>query len=237
MDRRTVTSGWAHRDCRRRRHRRDSDHRGRAGCPDATTTQSKPLGAHPLGAAMEGWQGTMIEVTYPPGVVSAAHQHPGPTFGYVVRGKIRLGDQRRARQSARGRAVVFRADGVGAQHLGQRQRNRAGEDLGGDPQQAGRAVVEAGAETVEPDRYGVRGLDSDRESGVGSRESDATRTRSPFRIPDTGHDPPRHLLRSRRARRRRRQRALPEVHADKQTPLDIALGLIGPRALRDQSGP
>jgi len=31
----------------------------------------------------------MLEVTYPPGVVSAAHQHPGPTFGYVVRGKIR----------------------------------------------------------------------------------------------------------------------------------------------------
>jgi quercetin dioxygenase-like cupin family protein len=31
----------------------------------------------------------MIEVTYPPGVVSAAHQHPGPTFGYVVSGKIR----------------------------------------------------------------------------------------------------------------------------------------------------
>jgi quercetin dioxygenase-like cupin family protein len=57
--------------------------------PASTTTQSKPLGAHPLGAAMEGWQGTIIEVTYPPGVVSAAHQHPGPTFGYVVSGKIR----------------------------------------------------------------------------------------------------------------------------------------------------
>jgi quercetin dioxygenase-like cupin family protein len=55
----------------------------------AAATQSKPLGAHPLGAAFEGWQGTMLEVTYPPGVVSAAHQHPGPTFGYVVSGKIR----------------------------------------------------------------------------------------------------------------------------------------------------
>jgi len=55
-----------------------------------TATQSKPLGAHPLGEAFQGgWQGTMIEVTYPPGVVSAAHQHPGPTFGYVVSGKIR----------------------------------------------------------------------------------------------------------------------------------------------------
>lgn len=53
------------------------------------TSTSKPLGVHPLGAAFEGWQGTMVEVTYPPGAESAAHQHPGPTFGYVVRGKIR----------------------------------------------------------------------------------------------------------------------------------------------------
>lgn len=55
----------------------------------AAVTQSRPLGAHPLGPAFEGWQGTMLEVTYPPGVTSAAHQHPGPTFGYVVKGKIR----------------------------------------------------------------------------------------------------------------------------------------------------
>jgi quercetin dioxygenase-like cupin family protein len=55
----------------------------------AAATQSKQLGNHPLGAAFEGWNGNMLEVTYPPGVVSAAHQHPGPTFGYVVRGKIR----------------------------------------------------------------------------------------------------------------------------------------------------
>jgi quercetin dioxygenase-like cupin family protein len=52
-------------------------------------TQGKPLGAHPLGPPFEGWQGTMLEVTYPPGVESAAHQHPGPTFGYVVSGRIR----------------------------------------------------------------------------------------------------------------------------------------------------
>lgn len=52
-------------------------------------TTSRPLGAHPLGAAFPGFQGTMLEVTYPPGAASAAHQHPGPTFGYVVRGKIR----------------------------------------------------------------------------------------------------------------------------------------------------
>ena len=57
--------------------------------PAAPATQAKPLGVHPLGAAFEGWQGNMLEVTYPPGVVSASHQHPGPTFGYVVRGKIR----------------------------------------------------------------------------------------------------------------------------------------------------
>jgi len=52
-------------------------------------SQSRALGVHPLGAAFEGWQGTILEVTYPPGQVGASHQHPGPTFGYVVRGKIR----------------------------------------------------------------------------------------------------------------------------------------------------
>jgi quercetin dioxygenase-like cupin family protein len=57
--------------------------------PAAAATQSKPLGVNPLGPAFEGWQGTMLEVNYPPGVVSASHQHPGPTFGYVVSGKIR----------------------------------------------------------------------------------------------------------------------------------------------------
>jgi quercetin dioxygenase-like cupin family protein len=59
------------------------------GAQAAAATKAKPLGTHPLGSAFEGWQGNMIEVNYPPGVVSAAHQHPGPTFGYVVRGKIR----------------------------------------------------------------------------------------------------------------------------------------------------
>ncbi len=54
----------------------------------AAATQSKPLGAHPLTTPFEGWTGTMLEVTYPPGVTSASHQHPGPTFGYVVRGRI-----------------------------------------------------------------------------------------------------------------------------------------------------
>ena len=59
------------------------------GAQARPATQSKPLGAHPLGAPFDGWQGSILEVTYPPGVVSASHQHPGPTFGYVVRGRIR----------------------------------------------------------------------------------------------------------------------------------------------------
>ncbi|MGE0363789.1 MAG: cupin domain-containing protein [Vicinamibacterales bacterium] len=58
------------------------------GAP-AAATGSRPLGAHPLAAPFEGWTGTMLEVTYPPGAVSASHQHPGPTFGYVVKGSIR----------------------------------------------------------------------------------------------------------------------------------------------------
>lgn len=57
--------------------------------PPPPATNAKPLGVHPLGAPFEGWQGTMLEVTYPPGAESAAHMHPGPTFGYVVSGKVR----------------------------------------------------------------------------------------------------------------------------------------------------
>jgi quercetin dioxygenase-like cupin family protein len=51
-------------------------------------TQSKPLGAHALTTPFDGWTGTMLEVTYPPGAKSASHQHSGPTFGYVVKGSI-----------------------------------------------------------------------------------------------------------------------------------------------------
>ena len=58
------------------------------GAP-APPTQSRPLGAHPLTAPFEGWTGTMLEVTYAPGGTSASHQHPGPTFGYVVKGSIK----------------------------------------------------------------------------------------------------------------------------------------------------
>jgi quercetin dioxygenase-like cupin family protein len=50
--------------------------------------QAKPLGAHPLTAPFDGWTGTMLEVTYPPGAKSGSHQHPGPTFGYVVKGSL-----------------------------------------------------------------------------------------------------------------------------------------------------
>ncbi len=52
-------------------------------------SQSRALGAHPLTAPFDGWTGTALEVTYPPGAIGASHQHPGPTFGYVVKGSIK----------------------------------------------------------------------------------------------------------------------------------------------------
>jgi quercetin dioxygenase-like cupin family protein len=55
----------------------------------APAPTSKPLAVHPLDGPFAGWQGTMLEVTYPAGGTSAAHRHPGPVFGYVVSGKIR----------------------------------------------------------------------------------------------------------------------------------------------------
>jgi quercetin dioxygenase-like cupin family protein len=60
-----------------------------AGAGQTTPVQAKSLGAHPLGPPWDGWTGTMLEVVYAPGAASAAHQHPGPTFGYVVSGRIR----------------------------------------------------------------------------------------------------------------------------------------------------
>lgn len=33
---------------------------------------------------------TLVEVTYPPGGTSAAHSHPCPVIGYVVRGAVRM---------------------------------------------------------------------------------------------------------------------------------------------------
>ncbi len=59
------------------------------GVQGQAPVQVKALGTHPLGSAFEGWNGTMLEVVYVPGGSSAAHQHPGPTFGYVVSGKVR----------------------------------------------------------------------------------------------------------------------------------------------------
>ncbi len=55
----------------------------------AAPSPSRTLGAHPLSAPFEGWTGTMLEVVYAPGQVSTSHQHPGPTFGYVVKGSIK----------------------------------------------------------------------------------------------------------------------------------------------------
>lgn len=55
----------------------------------AAASQSKPLGAFPLDGPFAGWTGNMLEVTYAPGGVGASHQHPGPTFGYVVKGRIK----------------------------------------------------------------------------------------------------------------------------------------------------
>jgi quercetin dioxygenase-like cupin family protein len=67
----------------------DADDAGAAGAGQAPPVQAKNLGTHPLGPAFDGWNGTILEVVYAPGGSSAAHQHPGPTFGYVVSGQIR----------------------------------------------------------------------------------------------------------------------------------------------------
>ena len=45
--------------------------------------------------SLKNWSVTAVEVSYPPGVSSAAHRHPGITIAYVLEGEIRskVGDE------------------------------------------------------------------------------------------------------------------------------------------------
>ena len=66
----------------------------RAASPVAPTRgadgTAKRVFAHDLpNVAIEGWAVTAVEVSYPPGGMSAAHRHPGITIVYVLEGAIR----------------------------------------------------------------------------------------------------------------------------------------------------
>jgi|SRR5215831_20919295 len=40
--------------------------------------------------SLDGWQVTALELTYPPGLASPKHLHPGFVLGYVLGGEFRL---------------------------------------------------------------------------------------------------------------------------------------------------
>ena len=40
--------------------------------------------------SLDGWQVTALELTYPPGLTSPKHVHPGFVLGYVLEGELRL---------------------------------------------------------------------------------------------------------------------------------------------------
>jgi quercetin dioxygenase-like cupin family protein len=55
--------------------------------PAAATAKATPLLAKPL-AGVDGKEGVMLTVEYPPGVASAAHRHNANTFVYVLEGAV-----------------------------------------------------------------------------------------------------------------------------------------------------
>jgi quercetin dioxygenase-like cupin family protein len=65
-----------------------------AACPGAVLAQAAassakvtPLLTKPL-AGIDGKEGLMVVVEYPPGVASAAHRHNANTFVYVLEGSV-----------------------------------------------------------------------------------------------------------------------------------------------------
>jgi quercetin dioxygenase-like cupin family protein len=55
--------------------------------PDASAAKVTPLLTKPL-AGIDGKEGLMVVVEYPPGVASAAHRHNANTFVYVLEGSV-----------------------------------------------------------------------------------------------------------------------------------------------------
>lgn len=48
--------------------------------------------------SLDGWQVTVLELTFPPGTISPKHLHPGFVLGYVLDGQLRFrleGEQER----------------------------------------------------------------------------------------------------------------------------------------------
>jgi quercetin dioxygenase-like cupin family protein len=61
---------------------------GNAGAqPPAPAAKATPLLTKPL-AGVDGKEGMMLTVEYPPGVASASHRHNANTFVYVLEGSV-----------------------------------------------------------------------------------------------------------------------------------------------------
>jgi quercetin dioxygenase-like cupin family protein len=58
-----------------------------AQTPAASSAKVTPLVTKPL-AGIDGKEGVMLTVEYPPGVASAAHRHNANTFVYVLEGSV-----------------------------------------------------------------------------------------------------------------------------------------------------
>lgn len=61
-----------------------------AGAQEATSTRTVVFTEKLPNLQMDNWQVTATEIIFPPGAVSAPHQHPGFVLGYVVEGGFRF---------------------------------------------------------------------------------------------------------------------------------------------------
>lgn len=74
-----------------------------------------------LSGTLDGMEATIVEVTFAPGVASAAHRHPGFIAGYVLEGRFRFGVEGQKEQVLEPGETFFEAagalHGVGASAL------------------------------------------------------------------------------------------------------------------------
>lgn len=65
--------------------------------------------------SLKGWQATIRQLTFPPGLASPKHTHPGFVLGYVLEGKLRFHLEGEPERLLSARETFY--EGPGAIHL------------------------------------------------------------------------------------------------------------------------
>lgn len=97
---------------------------GLAGFTVVATRVSEPMtgfGIRTISAydlppvSLKGWQATIRQLTFPPGLASPKHTHPGFVLGYVLEGKLRFHLEGEPERLLSARETFY--EGPGAIHL------------------------------------------------------------------------------------------------------------------------